>query len=232
MGGYIHLLPPTTKCNDHDAVELLIDIIHGEKKTTFPWRSSIEVPGLKEIEEIIEDKEKEIIGAKKAISIMENKMKVLDEYRDLITGTGDEELTKIVQKTFDDLGIKTERTEPGFVVDLIGNEVAVEVTGTAGNIKVDSPKMSQISRFIMQHRKDEKVILVANTHRHLKPEERRGKEDFTKQVTDFLTPMNVCLITSSSLFELWKRTRTGELKKDYVKKKLLEKSGEFKIENM
>ena len=42
--GYIHLLPPPTECNIHQAIEIIIDLIWGkEEKYVPPWRKDIEV---------------------------------------------------------------------------------------------------------------------------------------------------------------------------------------------
>ena len=150
----------------------------------------------------------------------------MDKYRDLLTSNG-RRLEKAVQNALLVLGIKTEETEEGFPVDLLGDNVAIEVTGTAGKIDTKSEKFNQIIRFIEDYRKNEKVILVANTYKRLKPEDRKGKMNFTPAVEDFLESRDVCLLTSQTLFELWKDVKNGDKKKEFTIKKILDTRGEL-----
>lgn len=113
-------------------------------------------------------------------------------------------MVKAVQITLSDLGIKTKRTEKGYPVDLISDEVAVEVTGTKSNVGVGSEKVNQIGRFKESFRKNEKIILIANTYMDLRPLDREGKMDFTPEVRKYFDAIDVCYLTSKTLFELWK----------------------------
>lgn len=225
--GKIHLLPQPTKCSLDEAIEILIDIIGTEKRVEYEWRKSIEVPGIRDVEEEIGKCDSEIERIKE-IKIVElnKKWEELDKYRDLLTSNG-RRLEKAVQNALLVLGIKTEETEEGFPVDLLGDNVAIEVTGTAGKIDTKSEKFNQIIRFIEDYRKNEKVILVANTYKRLKPEDRKGKMNFTPEVEDFLENRDVCLLTSQTLFELWKDVKNGDKKKEFTIKKILDTRGEL-----
>ena len=48
--GFIHLLPPPTKCDIYQAIEILLDLICGEQvEIVSPWRKSIQIPKIEEL---------------------------------------------------------------------------------------------------------------------------------------------------------------------------------------
>ena len=227
--GVIHLLPPSTKCDSHRSIEILLDIILGrERRTVPPWRKGIEVPKMKEFEQEIESKIQDIKAIQQEISQLRRQMQEWDSYRDLLTTTG-HDLEDIVQRALSDIGIKTKKTEKGFPADLISKEVAVEITGTKGRIGVSSEKVSQTGRFKEVYHKAEKIILIANTHMNLYPKNREGKMDFSPEVKKYFESLSVCCLNTMTLFQLWKDIITGKKNRKDVKKKILTKNGELTL---
>jgi len=100
-------------------------------------------------------------------------------------------------------GIKTELTPPGYVVDLLSKEVAVEVTCIKGKVDAQTKKINQLSRFIETERTNQKVIFIANTYKELPIIERNGKEHLTQTMNEYLKAVNVCLMTTLTLYRLW-----------------------------
>lgn len=50
LKGGIHLVPPPTKCNVQEGIEMILDIAGGQpSKIVPPWRYEVEVPGIKEL---------------------------------------------------------------------------------------------------------------------------------------------------------------------------------------
>lgn len=226
--GAIHLLPPPTKCDTHQAIEILLDLICGERrKIVPPWRKDIRVPRIPELERNIEDKSREIKTIQQEISQLRNRVQEWDSYRDLLTTTGDD-LENIVQKALSDIGIKTRKAEESFPADLISNKVAIEVTGIKGCVGVSSEKVNQTGRFQELYNKGQKAILIANTYLDLPPKDREGKMDFSPQVKKFFESLSVCCLTTRTLFQLWRDVVTGEKTSKDVKKAIFGRDGELK----
>jgi cell division protein FtsL len=61
-------------------------------------------------------------------------------------------------------------------VDLKNKTIAIEVTSIKDKIKANTKKVTQLSRFIEEERKNEKVILIANTYKELALNERMDKK--------------------------------------------------------
>jgi hypothetical protein len=225
----IHLLPPLTRASTFQAIELILDLIFGEEvKIVQPWRKSIEVPKEKELEKKIENKFRDLQKKQQEISQLRNQIQEWDSYRDLLTATGND-LETIVQRTLEDISIKTEKTEKGFPADLISKEVAVEITGIKGCLGVGSEKVNQTGRFKESYHKREKIILIANTYMDLSPKDRKGKLDFSPEVEKYFQSLSVCCLTTITLFELWKEVITGKRDPKDIKEKILTKNRELTL---
>ncbi len=225
--GVVHLLPPPKELSLFKAIELLIDLIIGKKgKTVVPWRNQINVPNESALKERINQKHSVINQLQEEISQLREQVTNWDSYRDLLTETNDY-LENIVQKTLLDLGFKTEKTEKSFPADLLGKEIAVEVTGIEGGVTVSSNKINQVIRFRDNYRKQEKIVLIANTYRDLPPNDRKGKMHFSQPAALHFDNYSVCYMTTATLFELWKDVISGKKKQKDVKSKILTKIGEL-----
>lgn len=224
--GIVHLLPPTKESDEYQAIEQIIDIIVGtQSKAVLPWRKDIDVPNECFLNEQITKKLREIEKIQEEISQLQEQIQSWDSYRDLLTETG-ESLENIVQKTLADIGIKTKKTEKGFPTDLISKEVAVEITGIKGSIGVDSNKVIQTGRFIQNFRKQEKVILIANTYMETQPKDRKGKKNFSPEVRKYFESLSICYLTTETLFELWKKVILEKKEQKCIKEKLLSSNSE------
>jgi hypothetical protein len=221
--GCVNLLPKPTECDTHEAVEILIDIASGEERFEPEWRKEVDIPGIKHIEDEIARLNDEV---KKKTEELNAKWQELDKYRDIFSVNDDTEV-EAVQRILQDIGIRTRKTQSSFPVDLRGNGVAVEVTSVSGKIDTSSPKMFQLTRFFDKHWKNEKVILLANTYKRIRPRDRKRNQDFTPPVVDFLKLKLFCAMTSVTLFELWKLSQKDKAK---AKQLILETVGELKLE--
>lgn len=227
--GAIHLLPPPTKCDPHQAVEIILGLICGEESKIVPvWRKDIEVPKIKEFEQDIEHNIIDIKRIQQEISQLERQIQEWDSYRDLLTATG-YKLERIVQKALSDIGIKTEKTEKGFPADLISDKIVIEITGVKGCVRVDSEKVIQLARFKENYHKGEQIVLIVNTHMNLSPKDRESKMSFSREVKKFFDSISVCYLTSKTLFELWKDVVSEKKTKKDVIKKILTTSGELTL---
>lgn len=218
--GEICLLPKPSECDTHEAVETLIDIATGNERTEPEWRSRVEIPGLSDVEEKMSKIKREF---EKNMNQLQLQWRSLDSYRDVLS-VHEEPQVEAVKQVLNDLGIKTKRTQPGFPVDLIAKDIAVEVTSIAGKVDSGSPKMFQLTRFFEKHRGNEKVVLVANTFKRVHPSKRKGNQNFTPEVIEFLKLNHVCTMTSLTLLDLWYLAKTDQVE---ARKLLYETDGEL-----
>jgi hypothetical protein len=149
------------------------------------------------------------------IGILKNDYVVFSE---LLYESGDQ-LEQSVKRFFEFLGMKVEETEKSFPVDLLAQKddvkLAIEVTGTNGNINNKDRKVGQAVTYYGEKKEDEKIILVANTYRH-RPIPERPKESFTPQAEKILRPFGVCLTTGVTLYRFWKAVLEGKKGKDEI----------------
>jgi hypothetical protein len=215
----IYLLPPTTRCNLTEGIEILIDCVLGPREDNRPsWWGTIAVPGLGSKKDDIKSMEADVEKVESDLAKLGREKASLERYRGALTldGSG---LVDIVQKMLADIGFVTRRTNPGYPVDLIGRgKIAVVVTGTVDKIETGTPKILQVATFAEKHRRGEKVIVVANTYRRLPPSSRKGKIHFTPQVADYFKSANVCAMTTVTFFELWakvieRKAREGDIRR-------------------
>lgn len=226
--GKIYLLPKTTRISVSDSVELLIDLALGKEITEYPWRREINVPRLQKIESKINSKRGKIDLIRKEIEDLKLKWEDQESYRDIFS-KNDNKVPRAVQRILGDLGIRTKETPKGYVVDLISQKVAVEVTSIKGKVNAKTKKVSQLSRFIEEKRKEEKVIFVANTYKELFISERVGKEHLTETMENFLKSVHVCFITTLTLYQLWLKMLKEEMSARKVASLILKKDGILQI---
>lgn len=225
VGSGIALLPKPTACDTHEAIELLIDIATGEDRLEPEWRDQIEIPGISEIDAEVRKHEQEIAVTQKQIEELKVKRLEIEKYCDVFSVHEDPQI-EAVRRILHDMDIETERTPPKFVVDLLGKEIAVEVTAVADKIGADSDSLIQLVRFKQGHRKNERLVLVANTHKRENPGLRKGKMDFTPEALSIIKGNEICAMTSATLLDIWMLAKGNKSK---ARKKILEQIGEVRV---
>ena len=221
-GGSVCFLPKPSECNTHEAIETLIDIASGEQRLEPEWRSKLEIPGIDAVENQINQLE---LDFKKQIGDLQLERQSLDKYRDLFSVHEAPQIDAVIL-VLKEIGFETKKTQPGFPVDLMGKQLAIEVTSIADKVNSSSPKMFQLIQFFEKYRKHEKVVLVANTFKRDFPSNRSGKENFTPQVIAYMKSNEVCAMTCITLFELWKLAKKDQAK---AQKLILETNGELTL---
>lgn len=226
--GGIHFLPPPSECTPEEAIDILLDLILRPSTTRHPaWRSQLDIPGMKPVEERIHDLQGRIGDLGKQLEKLESQKTRLDTFRDLISpaGTGDY-LESLVKDVLQELGIKTSKAPEGFPVDLLGSGFAVEVTGISKGITVSSEKYGQTLRFLEKHHRGEKVLLIANTYKNIDPH-KRPSQHFSNIIIEHLKARHVCLLTTVRLHWLWTSVSKGGLSKEDAAKLLRDTDGEL-----
>lgn len=169
------------------------------------------------------------------IENLELRKQELDMITYLLYGTGPE-LEDTVKLTLEKLGLEVKKTPPGANIDFTARnadetiKLAVEVTGTVDKIKKASKKVPQA--WIHSGEKEdeqEKLVLMANTYRHLPIKGRTDKLHFAPHVKNKFTEIRALLMTTADLYFLWKDVHEKKRSPDEVLKLLYESTGVLKI---
>lgn len=156
----------------------------------------------------------------------------LDSIKTLLYAGGDSLVDGIIN-VFEDFGYTAENTKKAFPTDIFIKEgkkliFAIEATGTVNKISRTDKKITQVLDYIQTHSRDEKVILMANTHKDKEIKE-RPKENFTPTAVNFLEKNEVCMITTVELYNLWIKFIEGKISKEKITESLLNSNGLFKL---
>ena len=158
----------------------------------------------------------------------------LEGYLPLIYADG-KILEDAVIKSLRLLGMKAEPTAQGFTADILAEtkggskKFGFEVTGTTEAIKKDSKKLTQLLEFERIKEQNEKTILVANTFKNLPISERKGKENFTQQVIDFLGRFPILLMTGWDLYRIVSDILEAKKPADHFAERIYNETGVFKF---
>jgi len=207
--GKIHFLPKTTKINHSKAIKLLIGLATREEPEEYPWLDSIEIPELNQIENSWN------------ISITPKK------YRNLFS-IDDKKITKAVQTILEDLGIKTTQTTEFDLTDL-KSKIVVQITSTKGKVEAQNTKINQLAKFIENQRKNEKIIIIANTYKDLPINNRTNKDHIDLSMKIFLETNNAIFLTTLSLYHLWKKVITNQISTQEASSLIQNEIGEIEI---
>ncbi|HUU86994.1 MAG TPA: hypothetical protein VMX17_04485 [Candidatus Glassbacteria bacterium] len=207
--GKIHFLPKTTKISHSNAIKLLIDLATGEEPEEYQWLDSIEIPELNQIENSW------------------NNIITPEKYRNLFS-IDDKKITKAVQIILEDLGIKTTQTTEFDLTDLKTN-IVVQITSTKGKVEAQNTKINQLARLIEKQRKNEKIIIIANTYKDLPINNRTNKEQIDLSMKIFLETNNAMFLTTLSLYHLWKKVITDQISTQEASSLIQNEIGEIEI---
>ncbi len=87
----------------------------------------------------------------------------------------------------------------------------VQVLMSEGELEGNHPKLNRALQFEKEKKENEKSLLIVSTHIHLPLSERSKVNHISKEVSHFLTRHNISLITTHHLYELWQKTKGGEI---------------------
>lgn len=182
------------------------------------------------IEEVKFPKLLELERQKKTLQIQ---IEELNQFLPLLYGSGDLLETAVLQ-SLKFLGLEAEKTEKGFTADIRARSsdgtkmFGLEVTGISGQVKKDSPKLTQLMEFERLKEHDEKTILVANTHNKTPISQRKDLEDFTPQVVSFLERNPILIITGWDLYCMLRDVMSGSRTKEELIELLFVSNGRLK----
>jgi hypothetical protein len=126
-------------------------------------------------------------------------------------------LIDAVHSVFKDLGFKISAGINYQFVDRIvripESRIAfgVQVLMSEGELEGNHPKINRALQFEKEKRENEKSLLIASTHILLPLSDRSKVNHISREVSHFLTRHNMSLITAHHLYELWQKTKGGEI---------------------
>ena len=166
---------------------------------------------------------------------LQEKKSEYDRLAYVLYGTGPE-LEASVAFLLAQFGLDVEPTIPAANIDLTAKHpglhlgFGVEVTGSTGTIRKDSPKISQAWQNINERagtaEETDRLMIVANTELHLDPAQRK-RDSFSREVIQLLGNNGVLLITTTQLYSLWKAVHEGNKSAEDVVQELHRQSGLF-----
>ena len=207
--GKIHFLPKATSINSSEAIELLIGLATKEESTDISWLASVEIPELLHAEN------------------QWNRTVAPAKYRNLFS-LDHKKLVKAVQLILEDFGIQT---LPNYELGLVGlmSNLVVKTASMDGMVEAQNRKVDQVAKFVEKPNRNDKVIFVANTYRNIPINERAGKEQVDFPMKLFFETHKVTFLTTLSLFNLWKKVITCQIKPQEASFLLHNEKGEITI---
>ena len=126
-------------------------------------------------------------------------------------------LIDAVHFVFKDLGFKISAGINYHSVDRIikipntAMAFGIEIIMSEGEVEQNHPKLSRALQFEKEKKEDEKTLIIASTHIHLPLSERDKVHHVSKELAHFLVRHNISFITAHHLYELWQKSKGGEI---------------------
>ena len=87
----------------------------------------------------------------------------------------------------------------------------VEILMSEDDVAKDHPKIERALQFEREKKENEKTLIIASTHLHQPISERERLNEISQDLHQFLTGCQITLITSYSLYQLWQKSKGGEI---------------------
>jgi hypothetical protein len=99
------------------------------------------------------------------------------------------------------------------IAKIPGSPVAfgVEILMTEAGVENHHPKLDRALKFEEEKREKEKTLIIASTHIRQPLSERKRLNGGSPKLNEFLAGHRITLITAYSLYELWQKSKSGEL---------------------
>ena len=87
----------------------------------------------------------------------------------------------------------------------------VQILMSEGELEGNHPKINRALRFEKEKKEDEKSLIIASTHTSLPLSERSQVSHISKELSHFLSRHHMSLITTHHLYDLWQKSKKGEI---------------------
>lgn len=210
--GRIIFLPPPTRTTPDKAITPIVDALVGTEVTEPPppWENTLEMPGIKRLEDAIKKQERKIEEITKKIAELKKQREAVTKFRRLLWTKGPP-LEAIVKEAFEALGFTEirkirERNLEDWVIEFKhggGYQYGViEVRGADGPVETEA--ITQCSRWVEEYLlegKKAKGILIINQHRLEDPVQARQKrETLDLNMLEYAITRDICIIPTHEIF--------------------------------
>lgn len=224
----IVLLPTSHLVSSHTLIQAVIDKT-GINKTPAPiWIDQISIPDELSLTQVQQTKVSEL-------ETIEAELDKIREAKSLLYSTGSE-LENACKSIFRQLGAMVKEAPPGigdFVIETEHRNLLVEVKGNIKQVlKEDiSQLVTDIGQYPRMSEKPIKGLLIGNAWRQLSLEQRKKhKAVFVKEVYDIAEKMDICLLSSESLFWIYVKVREKSLSRSAFLQQLIECKGQLNVQ--
>jgi len=87
----------------------------------------------------------------------------------------------------------------------------VQVLMSEGEVEGNHPKINRALQFEKEKKQDERSLIIASTHTSLPLSERSQVSHISKELSHFLSRHHMSLITTHHLYDLWQKSKRGEI---------------------
>lgn len=87
----------------------------------------------------------------------------------------------------------------------------VQILMSEGELEGNHPKINRALQFEKEKKEDEKSLIIASTHTSLPLSERNQVSHISKELSHFLSRHHMSLITTHHLYDLWQKSKRGEI---------------------
>ena len=234
--GSLILLPPPTKIDVREAINILLSELWGIQQKTPPPEGveSILLPGEEAIKQDIEKVRKEVHSLENTIATLEVALAKKAEIKQLVFETGIplEDVCKLVLR---ELGCGIDDSVEDFLLTYQAQEAVVEVKGREGTIeRKDGAQLAQNRRnyAISREKATNKVkaVLLGNPCRLLFPLEERDKKDpFAPHLVEDAQTEDTALVTTMELFNAYYAFVEGRVTADKIISRIFSSVGVTKL---
>ena len=98
--------------------------------------------------------------------------------------------------------VKIPKTHTAFGVQILMSE---------GELEGNHPKINRALQFEKEKKEDEKSLIIASTHTNLPLSERSQVSHISRELSHFLSRHHMSLITTHHLYDLWQKSKRGEI---------------------
>ena len=242
VSGRIIFLPPPTRVSVEQAIDLIVNSLTGAELIESPpaWESTIELPGLKDIENKIKEKEEEKARILKEIETLSEEKNALIRFRRLLWTKG-RPLENAVQEAFKLLGfseirkIREENLEDWVIEFKHTKEYKYGVFEIKGaDQRTSLADLTQCNKWVedyMLENKKAKGIFVTNQYRLENPSKSlRKREEFPKNEIEYAIKREICVLPTHEIFNVVIAKLKGEkITREYIEEKIANAKGICKL---
>jgi len=242
VSGRIIFLPPPTRVSVEQAIDLIVNSLTGAELIESPpaWESTIELPGLEDIENKIKEKEEEKTRILEEIKTLSEKKNALIRFRRLLWTKG-RPLENAVRDAFKLLGfheirkIREENLEDWVIEFKHVKDYEYGVFEVKGaDQRTSLADLTQCNKWVedyMLENKKAKGIFVTNQYRLENPSKNlKKREEFPKNEIEYAIKRDICILPTHEIFNVVIAKLKGEkIMREYIEEKIANAKGICKL---